>query len=502
MNENSQRLLYAAKAVLRGDVGRAYKSLTVPGYDFGDMLQPGLYYGNVFDSFQYRGPGSAGIGMDSGGSWVASIDGNGYNYFRYTGLADATKAYMKCPPLASIINRKAASYINGVTTVLNKEGKEATGSDADKLRTLLAQPNPLQSWEEFEAQNYIYQQIYGYALVLAIKPFGFTANIDANSIWNIPPGMVTIEETNKLFYQTDQMGIIKSMTLDYKGTRTPLNVADVFIIKDFSPSFTTMILPESRLGSLEMPINNIIGAYESRNVLINYRGALGIISQDPGGGGAMGGPLPMTPEQKLELQRDFKRYGTRNKQIQFIITKATLKWQQMGYPTKELMLFEEVEADTQAICDAYNYPFRLLSSNSSNSLGGTDAAIFGRNLYQDAIMPEAQRIYAQWGRFFGLDKLKLKLNKDYSEVAILQDDQVAAGMSRFRLNQALLIEWQNNLLTWNEWRIAIGDEPKGPEMDIYYTDMVQQGKIFGAQPIAPVGTPINETTTTAAPAAA
>ncbi len=42
-------------------------------------------------------------------------------------------------------------------------------------------------------------------------------------------------------------------------------------MKDFTPSFCSLVIPESRIKALQLPINNIIGAYESRNVLINYR---------------------------------------------------------------------------------------------------------------------------------------------------------------------------------------------------------------------------------------
>ncbi len=71
--------------------------------------------------------------------------------------------------------------------------------------------------------------------------------------------MVDIEETNKLFYQSDTKGIIKQIVLNYKGTRTILNVEDIYIMKDIVPSFCSLVIPNSRIHALEMPINNIIG---------------------------------------------------------------------------------------------------------------------------------------------------------------------------------------------------------------------------------------------------
>jgi hypothetical protein len=134
--------------------------------------------------------------------------------------------------------------------------------------------------------------------------------------------------------------------------------------------------------------------------LINRRGALGILSNN---GKDVNGTLPLDPEEKKALEEDFKRYGIRKEQVQMIITNAALSWQQMGYPTKELMLFEEIEDDIMRMCDTYSYPYRLLSSNQANSLGGTDAKVFDKRLYQAAIIPESESMYDQWNDFFDLE---------------------------------------------------------------------------------------------------
>jgi hypothetical protein len=267
--------------------------------------------------------------------------------------------------------------------------------------------------------------------------------------------MVDIEETNKLFYQSDTKGIIKQIVLNYKGTQTILNVEDIYILKDFTPSFCSLVIPDSRIHSLELPINNIIGAYESRNVLINYRGALGILSQDPGSG--QYGAIPMTSEQKDQLQQDFRRYGLKNHQWQFIITSATLKWQQMGVATKDLMLFEEIEADTMAICDNYNYPYQLMSSAKGTTFSNLNEG--KKLLYQDATLPEAESIYEQWNQLFNSKKYNLKIDKDYSHVAVLQEDKLQSAQARKELNEALQIEFQNGLITLDDWLEKLGEDP-------------------------------------------
>lgn len=462
---NTRQLLTAGKELFNGNFEGAVKSLS--GHELHPIpLSPGSYRG-----------------AQDGQQWFAEMVGGNFFYFTYSGNKSASQAYECCPPVNAIINKKAQAFINGKTFVLNTQGKAkgkvATTAEAQKLQKLFTQPNPIQNWEQFEAQGYIYQQLYGYTLILSIKPVGFKENIDATALWNIPPFMVDIEETNKLFYQTGLNGMIKSIVLNYKGVRTTLNIDDIYIMKDITPSFNSLIFPQSRICALELPINNIIGAYESRNVLINYRGALGILTKDAGDGGQFGA-LPMPEGEKERIQNDFRRYGLKQNQWQIIITSAAMKWQQMGYPTKDLMLFEEVEGSTQAICDGYNYQYELLSNSKGVTFANKNEA--KKLVYQDAILPESQSIYGQWNQFFNTAKYNLVIDKDFSHVAVLQADQLQTAQARRARNEALLIEYQNDLITMNRWLELNGEDPR-PDGDRYYSEIkrVQNGNEQGQE---------------------
>lgn len=375
-------------------------------------------------------------------------------FFSYNGSNAAVDAYQRCAPLTAIINRKTQAFINGKTTVINSRERDASGNNANKLRALLAKPNLLQSGLQFEAQSYCYTQIFGYAIILLIKPVGFKDNIDATAMWNIPPFMVDIEETTKLFYQTEAGQVIKKIKISYKGQNAEIPVEDVFILKDFVPSFSNILFPESRIQSLAIDINNIIGVNESLNTLINFRGAQGFLSPEKD----QMGTVPLQENDKAALQTDFKRYGLKRGQWQIIISNAALKWQQMGYATKDLLLLETKQASVMALCDGYNYPFRLLSSIDTNSLGGTDAGIFNRSLYQDTIIPESISFLEQWNNLFDTTKYNLKINKDYSQVHVLQADGKLTAEARLARNQAFQIEWEKGLITRNQWRTANGEE--------------------------------------------
>lgn len=444
----------------------AVKSDLLPQSQANMTLQPG----------SYRGPQGNGMFF-----WDSGFK-NEY-YFSFTGHNSAVKAYQECAPLTAIINRKTQAYINGKTWVLNTRGKESVSPEAAKIKRLLTQPNPLQSGTAFDAQLYCYLQIFGWSVLFAPKPTGFTDMIDATAMWNIPPFMVDIEETKKLWYQTGTEGIIKSIVVNWNGERTPLPVEDCYIFRDFVPSFSNILFPESRIQALAVPINNIIGAYESLNTLINFRGAQGFLSLEKD----QFGSVPMSDPEKAALQSDFRRYGLKRGQWQVIISNAALKWQQMGYPTKDLMLIETVENAIQAVCDSYNYPFRLLSNTTSNSLGGTDAGIFNRSLYQDTIIPEADSLCEQKNNLFKTADYNLKIEKDYSHVPVLQQDKKAAADARNVMNQALEREWRNGSITLNDWRRMNGDDPLTDErFTIYFPEYVAR---FGDPNKAP--TPVN-----------
>lgn len=396
--------------------------------------------------------------------WFFNADGHDYR-ISFNGHNSALKAYLQCPPLAAIINKKAQAFTNGKTFIINKKGKardkEATSEVANKVRSLMANPNPFQSQKEFEAQQYTYLQIWGWCIVLSIKPVGFD-NTDAKKLWNIPPAMIDVEETKNNWLLADKStDVIKSIIINFENEKVPLPVSDCYIIKDITVSFTSPAFPESRTCSLRANINNTIGAYESRGKLIEYRGALGIISPDFKDAG---GPIPLKDDDKEALQEEFKQYGLKRNQYSFIISNAAVKWSQMGIPTSELMLFEEIEDNIMRICDGYNFPYPLMSSNRTNSLGGNNIYEAKKLLYQDATIPEAENISEQWTTFFSLDKYELKIVKDFSHVEALQDDKLQYARWRNTLNDAKKKEYDAGLITLNDWLIALGEDPLPDEL--------------------------------------
>lgn len=398
--------------------------------------------------------------------------------FIYQDNNSSLTAYATCPPFAAVLNKLAKNYVNGKTWLMGKDGKEAKGGYADKLRKILSRPNPLQTWSEFEAQQDIFINMFAWCPCLPIIPLGFKGIENATSIWNIPTNICKPKESNKIWYQTDLAGIVDEIKICYKNQESYLPLDKIFIFRDITPGISSQVFPDSRVQALELPINNIIGAYKSRNVLINYRGALGIISSESD----KNGYIPIKPGDKESLQADFRRYGLLNQQWKFIITSAAVKWQQIGVATRELMLFEEIQDDIYRICDAYDFPSPLMSSDKNNALGGSNQDPAMASLYQNAIIPTSVLRYEQWNIFFKTADNNCKLEKDYSHIPALQANKVEEGRARLYDNQSYLIMWQQNLITANQWLEAVGmDTVAG--FDVYYSDWIAEGKSFSATPV-------------------
>lgn len=435
-----------------GDVAK--KSLAFG--DYIDLVQPSIYRGGLFNGNFFFG-------------------GNGLDYrFAYSNLNSCIEAYRKCPPLAAIINRKAQCYINGITVINNTQGKLAEGDMAKRLRALLLRPNILQTWKQFEAQQYIYTQLFGFCITLPIMPAGFEdmGPAYATSLWNLPPYMLSISESQKLFYETDISGIINYIKLTYKGQTVDLPLKNLFIFKDFVPSPDSMVFPGNRVEAQQMPINNTIGAYMSRNELINYAGAQGIFSP---GGTDSAGVVNLKEEQKKGLQEDFKRqYGIQRGMWRYIIAPTAMNWTAVGKPTKDLMLFEEIVDDIMRMCDAWNYPSPLLNSEKGPSVSNT--AVYQAQLYTDGIIPESQDLYEQWNAYFNTAKYNLVMVKSYEHVAVLQENKKEQGQALLYMNQSNMLLWQQDLITANQI-LEANEMDLVPGWDIYRSDFIKMGKL-------------------------
>lgn len=411
--------------------------------------------------------------------WLFDLPNGMDVHFSFDGLSDVVKAYENCPPIFSIVNKQAYAFINGnvvITNVKGKgKGKEATGDWANKVRALMKNPNPLQNWKQFEAQMAIFLRLFGYCVILPIKPVGFP-NSDATALWIIPPYLCQFKFSRNTYFNLKK-GWIESVTVSYGTEKTVITDPDrLIIIKDITPGFDNPALPGCPIKPLQQNINNLIGLYESKGVLINYRGALGILSPELDPQGA----ISIDPTEKSDLEMGLMRFGLRANQSKFIIANSSMDWKSMLMPYKDLCLTEWEEDEVRVCCGVLNYPFELMPNGKASSLGGTEVDAFKKQLYVDFEIPFGEMVYEQLADAFEAAKNGCDITKDFRHIQCLQDDSLKAAQSRKQRNDALLIEFYNNQITLDRWNELNGEDPvQGDHGSKYYSELVALGWKFG-----------------------
>ena len=367
----------------------------------------------------------------------------------WTSITDEnTSYYMRnCPQLATVINRKAAAFINGNTEVLNLRTDNYVRGRYKEWEALLAKPSPLQTDRQFRKQIYTYLQCYGYCPVLIVQPAGFTDYSRVSEMWIIPPQYLTITENKQYFGIRSIKDQIKEIKFTYGGYTTVLDKESIFFFTDEATNFNNLLFPDSRLQTLKYPINNIIKNYEARGTIAEKKGAIGILSPD---GNDVGGATVATPEQKATLQNDYAQYGFSKKQWQLIISTISMKFTPISMNVRDMMLLEMETADVVTICNALNYPFDLMGSEKGSTFSNLDGA--KKMLYQDAIIPDALNYAEQLNDALHTAENNIKIQYDYSWIPVLQSDEKTKAETRKALGDAVINEFNNNAITWNEMR--------------------------------------------------
>lgn len=412
---------------------------------------------------------------------IVEQDGSGY-FFTYgtdplrqdtTTATGQVEVYNTCPAIAAVINRKVRAHLNGKWDIVDSKGEPTLSSAGDlgNLRRLLQKPNPLQGWNAFEAQAKTAIQLHGECFIFAMWPEGFKKT-NTKALYVIPNGNIRVKYSNRAYGYLEPKDYIEAYYLVITGGQTELPYDNIIHVRDINGALQTVTvvntfndfrIGNSRLVQLRDPISNIIAAYEARNVMITRRGAIGIlsnVSKDATG------HSPMLQKEIDALQEDFLRYGLNRNNNQVIITNAGLSWQAMTYPTKDLMLFEEIEDSVRQICDNYGYPMHLLGFKAGTTFSNVEEA--KKALYQDTIIAEAEDFYQALNNYFGLTTYRL--TQTYDHLAIFQQSELMTAQAMKERMTAYLQAYTAGLMTLEEVRLlGLELEEKLPKGTTYGT---------------------------------
>jgi HK97 family phage portal protein len=327
---------------------------------------------------------------------------NAYNIFATT------------PQLYAVISRKGHLLSSGKWKHYKKISGKLELVENSEVVKLLENPNALISGNNHLMQMNENICVYGNNYEFMLK--AFDNQEIPNALSNIPPTQVGIKTTGKIYKQSKIEDIVK-----YYEVKEGDVVVDKIEPNDLIHSRIVNILNpikgDSPLRSLFMPISNIRSAYQFRNVIMNKRGAIGLIS-----GENREGSIPLNAEERKRLENTYKsEYGIDDKQMQTLITQANLKYTPMSFPTKDLMLFEEVESDFKTIIDHYGLNDNLFSREKASTFTNLSEGI--KQAYQSTIIPESEEIALRYSQRFGLIEKDEFLQLDYSHINVLQTNE-------------------------------------------------------------------------------
>lgn len=326
---------------------------------------------------------------------------------------NAWDLFMSIPELRAVIDKRASMMSANNPILVDKDGNKVQNH---WLLDLIKKPNPMQSWADvvysLSVNDALYSNSFAYS---PLRSFN-----QRNVFVTLPSGKIEIRTTGRTLKQMDVDGLIDSFRFKYdNGDIETLAVNDMIYLT--TADGMNLIKPTSKLDALKYPLSNIKASYHKRNVLLENIGAIGILSAQKSD---IGGSIPMTPEEKQEIQRD---WYSRSKD-ELIITESQVNWQPMSYPTRDLMLFEELTADKLAIIDAYGLNFNLFSSDKGATFSNVKDSI--RMCYTDTIIPETQSMYDTIMQQFKLTDEGYKLIADFSHLPVLQDDELSKEQAR------------------------------------------------------------------------
>jgi phage portal protein BeeE len=329
---------------------------------------------------------------------------------------EEAKIFNTTPELYAVIMRKATMYSNGIFKHYKATKNGAEEIEDSEVLKLLEKPNPLQSRNEWLIDELIQTSIYGSSFVYSLK--ALKSDEFPSLFYNLPSGQMKIYPTGKIYQQSKIEDIIEKFELvDQNGKGTRFETKDIIYSRIQNPE--NPILGKSPLHALQMPISNIRASYGLRNIIIDKKGAIGILS---GGAKGEGGGIPLNNEERLRIENQYRSdYGNSEAQSKIIIANTPLNWSPISYPTKDLMLFEEITSDLRAIIDVYGMNEYLFSKEKGSTFANL---LEGKRMaYQDCIIPYAEDFTYKLTNFLGLDKKGEWLALDYSHVEAMQENE-------------------------------------------------------------------------------
>lgn len=362
----------------------------------------------------------------------------------WVSTTDKFALYYEIPELHAVINRYAKMIASANPIIVNDKG-EIQKTNGNTIFKLIDRPSAMQSWGTMMYMIAVNKCVTNNALIYAPK-----GSFGALQLLPLAFNNVKIVPTGKNLISAELGSFIEKFQI-------PTSVVDSY--KDFYPQDVVYLTEpdginlfntKSKIDTLKYPLSNLKKQYEKRNVLLSNMFSLGILSSDNGDGISS---VPLQPQDIVQMRKDMKQ----RHDGEIIITDKTLKFNPMTFPTKDLMLFEEMTADKLAIIDEYGLNQHMFGQGEGGK-GSTfsNVEMGERQAYNSTIIPDTEIIYDELTKQLGLDREGLYLVPDFSHISVLKDDEKTNAESLLKRAEAVSKINELTPLSTEEMRKLLG----------------------------------------------
>lgn len=358
--------------------------------------------------------------------------------------------YYQIPEIQIVIKKFADLFSNGTIKLVDKDGKEITeGKVAKEFQKLFNNPNPMQSINAFMWEYCAQYWVFGNQLIF--KNETSTLNNFPETLTNIPTLNIQPILTGKFLKQLKIEDIVSGFQCRIRGNLEFYETTQVIWTKHCD--LENPIVGRSPLYGLKFPLSNTKLAYKYRNIIMGAEGTgLGIIS---GSNKDASGAVPLKKEERLRIEKEMMESRGVDKKSKIMVAEGNVMFTPTVYPTKDLGLFEEVDANLITLINFFGLDVNLFAKNSTfeNKKHGIIAS------YQDAIIPFADSFGQKLTNELNLEKIYpgAKIKVCYDHVQVLKEDNTTEIANFNILATAILAQVTALIITPAEAKKKIKD---------------------------------------------
>lgn len=318
--------------------------------------------------------------------------------------------YNTIPQLRTPVDKLTAMFSNGVFKY-QKVGSDKFDAMPTDIAKLLENPNVLQGQNPF--LNQYLRQLIVYGNQFIYKNSASKITTTPQSLINVSPANIKPKLTGKLFDQTTMDGIVNGFEYSENNVNKKFETNQILWSK--ISDLDNNLIGYSPLKAMKYPLSNTVAAYQYLNCISTEKGGIGVLSSQSKD--AMGA-LPMTAEEKKELEATYRaENGIEDNQKKIHITTGSVTWSPMSYPTRDLLLMEQIDANFLSILNVLGVNQNLFVNSTYENL--KNGLIQTHN---DTVSVYADGFTQALGKFIGV-KEGYRLVLDYSHLPYLQADK-------------------------------------------------------------------------------